>query len=388
MAIRNRFAELHDEITTWRRDLHQNPEILFDTVRTSEIVANKLREFGCDEVAVGIGRTGVVGTIKGNADNSGKVIGLRADMDALPILEDTGLEYASKSAGKMHACGHDGHTSMLLGAAKYLTETRNFNGKAAVIFQPAEEGGAGGKEMVDDGMMERFGIDEVYGMHNMPGMEVGEFAIRPGPLLAAVDKFTISVEGHGGHAAEPHRITDTTLAASHVVVALQSIVSRNCNPQKPLVVSVTSFRTNSDTFNVIPQNVEIKGAIRTLDEETREMVKQRMNDVAKSTAAAFGAEAKTLLFDGCPSTVNAENETRFAAEAAIKVAGKVDADPPISMASEDFSFMLNARPGAFMLIGNGDSKGLHNPGYDFNDEAMLAGCSWWVELVESRMASN
>ncbi|MGB3554129.1 MAG: amidohydrolase, partial [Jannaschia sp.] len=269
MPVKNRFAELLPEITEWRRDLHENPEILFETHRTSGIVAEKLRAFGCDEVVEGIGRTGVVGIIKGKTDG-GKVIGLRADMDALPIHEQTGLDYASKTADAMHACGHDGHTAMLLGAAKYLSETRNFDGTVVVIFQPAEEGGGGGKEMCDDGMMDRWNIQEVYGMHNWPGRPVGEFAIRPGAFFAATDQFDIALEGKGGHAAKPQEVIDTTLMAAHLVTALQSIVSRNADPVKQIVVSVTSFETSSKAFNVIPQRVQIKGTVRTMAGDQRD----------------------------------------------------------------------------------------------------------------------
>ncbi len=269
MPVKNRFAELLPEITAWRRDFHANPELLFDVHRTAGKVADLLAEFGCDEVVTGIGQTGVVGVIKGKTDSRGRVIGLRADMDALPIFEATGLPYASKTPGKMHACGHDGHTAMLLGAAKYLAETRNFDGTAVVIFQPAEEGGGGGREMVADGMIDRFGIDEVYGMHNMPGIPVGHFAIRPGAMMAAADQFDIKVTGKGGHAAKPHDCVDATLIASHIVLALQSIASRNVDPLKQVVVSVCNFRTESDSYNVIPQTVALKGTVRTMDPRCR-----------------------------------------------------------------------------------------------------------------------
>ena len=267
MPIKNRIAEMHDEIAAWRRDFHEHPELMYDTYRTAAIVAAKLREFGCDEVEEGIGRTGVVGLIRGRSDSNGRVVGIRADMDALPIMEATGLPYASKTPGKMHACGHDGHTAMLLGAAKYLAETRNFDGAAAVIFQPAEEGGAGGKAMVDDGLIDRFRIREIYGMHNAPGLPAGAFAIKPGPFYAATDTFTIVVIGRGGHAARPHTTIDPTLVASHLALALQSIVSRNADPVRSIVVSVTSFRTATDAYNVIPETVELRGTVRTFDPE-------------------------------------------------------------------------------------------------------------------------
>jgi amidohydrolase len=269
MPVKNRFAELHDEITAWRRDLHENPEIMFETHRTAAIVAEKLTAFGCDEVVTGIGRTGVVGVIKGQANGSGKVVGLRADMDALPIHEATGLPYASKVDGAMHACGHDGHTAMLLGAAKYLAETRNFDGTVVVIFQPAEEGGGGGREMCEDGLMDRFGITEVYGMHNWPDLPLGHFAIRPGPFFAATDQFDIVVRGKGTHAAFPHQGVDSTVVASHIVVALQSIVARNVDPLHSVVVSVTSVQTDGTAYNVIPGAVALRGTVRTLDPDMR-----------------------------------------------------------------------------------------------------------------------
>ena len=285
MPIKNRFAEMQDEVTAWRRDLHENPEILFDTHRTSAMVADKLRDFGCDEVVTGIGRTGVVAVIKGKTDTSGKVIGLRADMDALPIVEATGLPYASKTPGAMHACGHDGHTAMLLGAAKYLAETRNFDGSVVVIFQPAEEGGGGGREMCEDGMMDRWNIQEVYGMHNMPNLPIGHFAIRSGPFFAATDQFEIHLEGKGGHAARPQETVDTTVMAAQLVLSLQTIASRNADPVSQIVVSVTSFETSSTAFNVIPQKVHIKGTVRTQSNENRDMAERRIKEIAAATGA-------------------------------------------------------------------------------------------------------
>jgi amidohydrolase len=389
MPIKNRIAELHDEVTGWRRDLHQNPELLFDTHRTSAFVEEKLREFGCDDVVTGLGRTGVVGVIKGRTDTRGRVVGLRADMDALPIFEATGLPYASKVEGKMHACGHDGHTAMLLGAAKYLAETRNFDGTAIVIFQPAEEGGGGGREMVNDGMMERFNIQEVYGMHNMPGLPLGEFAIRPGAFFAAADQFVIDVQGLGGHAAKPHEAIDTTLIASHIVIALQTIASRIVDPVKSVVVSVTSFVTESQAHNVIPEHVRLKGTVRTLDPDVQELAENRVISIAEATAAAFGAKATVTYSRGYPVMVNAERETEFAAEAARKVSGRpVDTNAPTIMGGEDFAYMLNARPGAYILIGNGDTAMVHHPKYNFDDNAIPAGASWWAEIVESRLPAG
>ncbi|MBV7393699.1 M20 aminoacylase family protein [Mameliella sediminis] len=385
MPVKNRFAELQDEITAWRRDIHENPEILFETHRTSALVAEKLEAFGCDEVVTGIGRTGVVGVIKGRKSGSGKVIGLRADMDALPIHEQTGVDYASKTPGAMHACGHDGHTAMLLGAAKYLSETRNFDGTVVVIFQPAEEGGGGGKEMCDDGMMERWGIQEVYGMHNWPGMPVGSFAIRPGAFFAATDQFEITVTGKGGHAAKPHQATDPLVTAAHVVTALQSIVSRNSNPDDQMVVSVTSIESSSKAFNVIPAHVTLRGTMRTMSKENRALGEERIKAVASGTAAAFGCDGAVRWIPGYPAMVNHEEQTRFVADVAEAVSGACEREAPITMGGEDFAYMLEERPGAYILVGNGDTADVHNPAYNFNDEAIPAGCSWWAEVVERRM---
>ena len=384
MPVKNRFAELQDEITVWRRDFHENPEILFDTHRTSARVAELLGEFGCDEVVTGIGRTGVVGVIKGKSDGSGQVIGLRADMDALPIHEQTGLEYASKTDGAMHACGHDGHTAMLLGAAKYLSETRNFDGTVVVIFQPAEEGGGGGREMCEDGMMERWGIQEVYGMHNWPGRPVGSFAIRPGAFFAATDVFDIVFEGVGGHAAKPQETVDTTVVAAQAVTALQTIASRNADPVDQVVVSVTSFETSSTAFNVIPQRVTLKGTVRTMSAAMRDLAERRITEICDGICAAFGATVTVDYLRNYPVMVNSEEQTAFAAEVAKSVSGDC-ADAPLVMGGEDFAFMLEERPGAYILVGNGDTAMVHHPKYNFNDDAIPAGCSWWAEIVEQRM---
>ena len=385
MPIKNRLAEMHAEITGWRRHLHENPELDFDVHETAAFVQDRLREFGVDEITPGIGKTGVVAVIKGKTDTQGRVIGLRADMDALPIHEATGLEYASKIPGKMHACGHDGHTAMLLGAAKYLAETRNFDGTAVLIFQPAEEGSGGGRYMVEDGMMDRWNIQEVYGMHNMPGLPAGEFAIRPGPLLASADMFDIVIEGQGGHAAAPHEAIDPNLATAHVLVALQSIASRNVDPLKQVVVSVCTMRSDTEAHNVIPQTVLLRGTVRALDAGVRDLAEEKLRRIVTLTAQAQGCLANIDYRRGYPITENAPDNTVYAADVAETVAGAVDRDTPPIMAGEDFSYMLNARPGAYIMIGNGDGATVHHPEYNFNDDAIPAGCSWFAEMIERRM---
>jgi len=385
MPIKNRFAELLPEITAWRHDFHQHPEILYEVHRTAGIVADKLREFGCDEVVEGIGRTGVVAVIRGQTDQSGRAIGLRADMDALPMSEQTGLPHASRTPGAMHACGHDGHTSILLGTAKYLAETRRFDGTVVLIFQPAEEGGAGGKAMIDNGLMERWKIDEVYGLHNMPGLPVGEFAIRPGALLASADEFSITIVGKGGHAAQPHTTVDPVVAAAQVIVALQSVASRNADPTKSVVVSVCTVKSDTESHNIIPGAVALRGTVRTLDPAIRDLAEDRIRAIVSGTAQAFGATAEIDYTRGYPVTMNTPEQTAFAAEIAAKVAGAVTTDAPPIMAAEDFAYMLEERPGAYIMLGNGDSAMVHHPAYDFNDEAIPAGCSWFAELVETRM---
>ncbi|MGH1465231.1 MAG: M20 aminoacylase family protein [Cognatishimia sp.] len=384
MAVKNRFTELHDEITAVRRDLHAHPEILFETHRTSALVAEKLQSIGCDEVVTGLGRTGVVGVIKGKSVSSGKVIGLRADMDALPIHETTGLDYASTIKGAMHACGHDGHTAMLLGAAHYLAETRNFDGTVVVIFQPAEEGGGGGREMCKDGLMDRFGIQEVYGMHNWPGLPLGTFAIRPGPFFAATDLFEITVEGKGGHAAKPHETVDSTVLASQLVMALQTISSRNADPVDPVVVSVTSFETSSKAFNVIPQSVTLRGTVRTLSRGMRKLAEERIKALCKLQCESFGGQAAVDYQRGYPVMVNHAAQTDFAADVARGVSGQCD-EAPLIMGGEDFAYLLEERPGAYILVGNGDSAMVHHPDYNFNDDVIPAGCSWWAGIAEQRM---
>jgi amidohydrolase len=320
MPIVNRIADLHGEITAWRRDIHAHPELLFDVHRTAASVAEKLKAFGCDEVVTGLGRTGVVGVIRGGKGGSSHVIGLRADMDGLPITEANDLPYKSTVPGKMHACGHDGHTAMLLGAARYLTETRNFAGTAVVIFQPAEEGGGGGREMVKDGMMERFGVEEVYGMHNYPGLPVGEFAIRPGPMMAAADRIDIDIEGRGGHAAMPHQSIDSVLVGAQIITQLQSIVARNVDPLKAAVVSICQFNAG-DTHNIIPQTARLSGTAHSLTPEVQDLVEARLREVVEGTAKLYGAKVKLVYERNYPVTKNHPRQTAFAAAVASQVVG-------------------------------------------------------------------
>ena len=386
MPIVNRVADLHTEITAWRRDIHAHPELLYDVHRTAAEVAEKLKSFGCDDVVTGIGRTGVVGVIKGRKPGN-KAVGLRADMDALPIEEDTGLPYKSTVPGKMHACGHDGHTAMLLGAAKYLAETRNFAGSAVVIFQPAEEGGAGADAMIKDGLMTRFGIAEVYGMHNSPGLAVGEFAICPGPMMASVDHITIELEGKGGHAARPHKSIDTLLVGAQIVTALQTVVARSVDPVEAAVVSICMFQAGH-TDNVIPQHAVLRGSARALKDEVRQILRRRVDAIVQGTAQLYGAKANIIYANGYPPVVNHDRETEFAAAVAREIVGqdKVDDNVTPWMGAEDFAFMLRERPGAFITLGNGDTAGLHHPSYDFNDEAIPVGTSYWVRLAETALA--
>jgi amidohydrolase len=386
MPIVNRVADLHAEIAAWRRDFHAHPELLYDVHRTAAAVADKLKAFGCDEVATGIGRTGVVGVIRGRKTGQ-KVVALRADMDALPIEEATNVPYKSTVPGKMHACGHDGHTAMLLGAAKYLADTRNFVGTAVVIFQPAEEGGAGARAMLRDGLLDRFGIGEVYGMHNFPGIPVGEFAIRSGPAMASTDTIAISLEGKGAHAAWPHLGVDTVLVGAQIVNQLQSIVARNVDPIEAAVVSISVFQAG-DAVNVIPQRARLSGTVRCLSPKVRELLKTRVGEVVEGTARLYGAKADLTYTPGYPVLVNDEGRSEFAAAVAGEIAGKdkVDCNFPPLMGGEDFAYMLRERPGAFIYVGNGDSAGLHNPAYDFNDEAIPAGTSYWVRLAETALA--
>lgn len=386
MPVINRIAEFHDEIAAWRQDFHQNPELLYDVHRTAGKVEEMLKGFGVDDVVTGLGRTGVVGIIKGKSDSSGKVIGLRADMDALPITERGNKPYASKIDGKMHACGHDGHTAMLLGAAKYLAETRNFDGTVALIFQPAEEGGAGGDAMVKDGLMEKFNIAEVYGMHNFPGIPEGHFAIRAGGVMAATDEFKIEIEGVGGHAAMPHNTVDPIIVGAQMISGLQTLVSRNVDPVKAAVLSVTIMKAG-EAHNIIARTAHLAGTVRTLDEDVRDLMEKRLKEFVPQLAKAYGATASVSYHRGYPVTVNAVEQSKFAGDVAALVAGddKVDRNINPTMGGEDFSYMLRARPGAYIIVGQGDGPGLHEDTYDFNDDIIPVGVSYWVKLVETAM---
>ncbi|MGJ4894923.1 MULTISPECIES: M20 aminoacylase family protein [unclassified Bradyrhizobium] len=389
MPIVNRVADLQPDIQAWRRDIHSHPELLYDVHRTAAFVTERLREFGCDEVVTGLGKTGVVGVIKGRKPGHGevKVLGLRADMDALPIEEATGLPYASKTPGMMHACGHDGHTAMLLGAARYLAETRNFAGEVAVIFQPAEEGGGGADAMIKDGLIDRFKIDQVYGMHNGPGLPVGAFAIRQGPLMASTDAVDIAIEGHGGHAAKPHNCIDSLLVGAQLVTALQQIVSRSVDPLEAAVLSICEFHAGN-ARNVIPQSAVLRGTVRTLTPKVRELMEKRVREVVTGVAQMTGAKIDLNYARGYPVVINHAEQTEIAIRAAREVAGDANVhEMPPMMGGEDFAYMLEARPGAFIFVGNGDSAGLHHPAYNFNDEAIVYGTSFFIKVVENTLAA-
>lgn len=381
MPVVNRIADFAEDMKTWRQHLHTIPELSFDLPQTAAYVADRLREFGVDELHEGIAQTGMVAII--NGQGPGPTIGLRADMDALPIAEETGADYASGHAGKMHACGHDGHTSMLLGAAKYLVETRNFRGRVALIFQPAEEDGGGAGVMVEEGIMDRFDIGQVYGIHNVPNLPVGDFVTTSGALMAAVDEFHINIQGVGGHGAMPHETNDPVVAACGIVQAIQTIVSRNHYTQQDLVVSVTQIHTGS-TDNVIPDTAYINGTVRTFDASVQAMVKRRMQEVVEGQAASYGVEAKLDYELGYPATTNDAEKSAFAVDVAREISGadKVDPEGGREMGAEDFSYMLQARPGAYLFLGQGDGAGLHHPKYNFNDEIAPIGASFFARLVE------
>ncbi|MDX1781098.1 MAG: M20 aminoacylase family protein [Thalassovita sp.] len=384
MAAINRIAGFADEMTAWRRHLHQHPELQFDCFDTAAFVEKRLTEFGADEIHTGIARTGIVALIRGQGE--GRVIGLRADMDALPIMEETGADYASVKPGIMHACGHDGHTTMLLGAAKYLAETRNFSGTVALIFQPAEEDGGGGGVMVEEGIMDRFGIEEVYALHNAPGFAEGGFYTTPGPLMAAVDTFHIHVKGVGGHGALPHDTRDPVVAAVGIVQAIQTISSRNHYALNDLVISVTQIHTGS-AENIIPETAYINGTVRTFDEKVQAMVMNRMQEIVDGMGPAYGVDAELNYEVWYPATVNDPVKTAFAAGIARQVAGEkmVIDDAGREMGAEDFSYMLEARPGAYLFLGAGEGAALHQPGYDFNDDIAPVGASFFARLIETAM---
>lgn len=384
MPPRNRIADMVPEITRWRQHLHRHPELGYDLPKTARFVAEKLRGFGVDEVVEGVGRSGVVAVIHGKAP--GRTVALRADMDALPITEATGLDYASQTPGLMHACGHDGHSAILLGAGQYLAETRNFAGTVVLVFQPAEEHGAGAAAMIEDGLLTRWGIDEIYGLHTEPGLPVGAIATRAGPVQAASDEFDITVTGRGGHAAIPQETIDTTLVAAQIVVSLHSIVGRNFNPLHSVVLTIGSFVTDSSASNVIAHNVLLRGTLRCLDQEDRALGEARIRRVVTDTASAFGATAHIDWMSGYPVTINDAVATEHALRAAQRAVVEVTDTFEPTMTSEDFSYYLQHRPGAYVYLGNGDSAGLHNPEYVFNDDAIPYGASYFVELVEQRLA--
>ncbi|MEO0341994.1 MAG: M20 aminoacylase family protein [Pseudomonadota bacterium] len=382
MPIINRIGDYHEEMKGWRRHIHANPEIMFDCHETADFVVERLKEFGIDQIETGVATSGVVAIIEGQG--AGPTIGLRADMDALPMPEETGLEYQSTNSGKMHACGHDGHTTMLLGAAKYLAETRNFKGRVALMFQPAEEGGGGADVMVKQGVLDKHNVEQVYALHNLPGLPVGHFTTVPGPIMAAVDTLDVTITGKGSHAAYPHESVDPVICAVSMVQNLQSVVSRNVDPMHQTVLSVTQIHTGS-AHNVIPDTAKIQATLRTFDVDVRAMVIARIADIVNGTAAAFGCKAAHELWDGYPATVNDPNKTHFAADVAKAIVGEenVSVEAVPSMGAEDFSFMLNERPGSYLFIGNGDTAMLHNTAYDFDDDVSVHGASFFAKVVET-----
>ncbi len=385
MPVINRVAEFHPEMTAWRRDFHEHPELGFEEVRTAGIVAEKLREFGVDEVHTGIAKTGVVGVIRGTGTST-RAIGFRADMDALPIHEMTGKPYASKTPGKMHACGHDGHTTMLLGAAKYLAETRNFDGTVYLVFQPAEENLAGGEVMVKEGLFERFPMERIFGMHNWPGVPAGTFLHAPGPVMAAVANLEATITGTGAHGAMPHNGNDPILAASHIVTALQSVVARNVNPLEAGVITIAHF-TGGHTFNVIPETVQMRGTARWFLPEVGDLLEAKFTQIVTGIAAAMGCKAECRFIRAYPATVNEPESTEIGARAARAVVGEARTRPlpQPTMGGEDFSFMLNEKAGAYLFLGGGTGEGdamVHHPLYDFNDEILPVGASWFATLAE------
>lgn len=384
MPVINRIADFHDDMVAWRHHLHANPELGFEEHLTSAFVVERLRAFGVDEIHTDIARTGVVAVVHGRGP--GRRVGLRCDMDALPLTEQTGVAYASKTPGRMHACGHDGHTTMLLGAARYLAETRAFDGEVVLIFQPAEEGSGGGRVMIEEGLFERFPVDAVFGLHNWPGAAVGSFAICKGPIMAATDTFTVTIKGQGGHAALPHTTADTIFTASAVVQALQGVVARNVPPKDAAVVSVTRI-SGGDAYNVLPGATELWGTVRTYTPEMRKLCQDRLETICAGVATVNGCAASIDYRRGYPPTVNSDDETDFAADVAAEIVGenRINRQATPSMGGEDFAYLLQERPGAYILMGNGSGdrgRVLHSPNYDFNDESLSFGVSYWVRLAE------
>ncbi|MGB0844939.1 MAG: M20 aminoacylase family protein [Alphaproteobacteria bacterium] len=391
MPIVNRVADLHTEITDWRQQLHQHPELGYEEVWTSDFVAKQLEACGI-EIHRGMGKTGVVGVLKGNKPGTGS-IALRADFDALPITELNDLDYKSQNPGNMHACGHDGHTAMLLGAAKYLSETKNFAGTVFFVFQPAEEGGGGGLKMIEDGLFDKFPADAVYGMHNMPGIPLGEFAMRSGPIMASADEFGIKITGSGGHAAMPHTCVDPVVVCAQIILALQSIVSRETDTMESVVLSCTVVKSEGEAFNVIPDVVQLTGTVRALDETVRHNTFKRIEEVAKGVCSAMRATCEVDVRLGYPVTVNHEKHVDIAAAIATEIVGADMVDTKVNpmMGAEDFSYMLQEKPGCYIFVGNGaegevGSNNLHAANYNFNDEASLYGTSYWIKLVEGVLA--
>ena len=383
MNIIKELEDLQLEMQNWRRDIHAHPEIAFEEHRTAKIVAEKLESFGI-EVETGIAGTGVVGTLKKGTGN--RAIGLRADLDALLINEANEFEHKSKHPGKMHACGHDGHTVMLLGAAKYLAEDGNFDGTVNFIFQPAEENEGGGKAMIEEGLFDKYPVESVYGMHNIPGMPVASFAVKPGPIMAAFDVFNVKIIGKGGHAAMPQTTIDPIIIGTKIIDAYQSIVSRYIDPQEPAVLSVTQFHAG-DAYNVIPNDIEIKGCTRCFSPKIQKQLEDQMHQITKSICDAYGATYEFEFEHRYPATINSEEEAEIAGKVAQKVVGedRVNLSTTHGMVSEDFAYMLQEKPGSYIWIGNGDGEGscmVHNPGYDFNDEILPIGATYWVKMAE------
>ena len=384
MAILNSIAGFENDMAKWRRHLHQNPELGRDCYKTAKYIQERLKEFGITEIHTGYASTGIVAIIEGQT--SGRTIGLRADMDALPITENTGMPYSSKNEGVMHACGHDGHTTMLLGAARYLSETRNFSGRVALIFQPDEEATGGAEVMVEEGILEQFKIEEVYALHNIPGHDVGVMYTRPGPIMAGADSFNVEIRGKGGHAAYPHEVKDPIVAALSIAQAFQTIVSRNNIPSDDLVISITQVHSGT-TDNVIPETAFLNGTVRTFDLSVQEMVINRMEKIISGFSISFEVDAKFNYEKGYPPTINHEEKTNFAIEVAKEVCGsdKVLTSVGKEMGAEDFSYMLQKRPGAYLFMGIGEGAGLHNPNYDFNDAAAPVGASFFARLIEKAL---